>query len=194
MQFVSKDEHRVDTDNKVAVNDNDHQNTDLEANDAKKDEIYEARFICDQEVAKMVEMEVKDSKQVEGNENEDSKIENEVRAASDGRKEESGGVVFASVEGAVNDKDEHVVLDGKGKGAVDECDRDFNAEEGKIEHDGMHSTDVNMQGCSSAVVDSVTGAGFDKAQDVEGKGKRLKRCGSRKRTCAKAIRFLMNGI
>ena len=70
MQFVSKDEHRVDTDNKVAANDNDEQNTDLEANDAKKDEIYEARFVCDQEVAKMVEMEVKDSKQVEGNENE----------------------------------------------------------------------------------------------------------------------------
>ncbi|KAJ0560681.1 hypothetical protein HanRHA438_Chr06g0270171 [Helianthus annuus] len=43
MQFVSKDEHRVDTDNKVAANDNDEQNTDLEANDAKKDEIYEVR-------------------------------------------------------------------------------------------------------------------------------------------------------
>ena len=56
----------------------------------------------------------------------DSKIENEVGAATDGSKEESGGVVFASMEGVVNDKDEHVVLDGKGKGVVDECDRDFN--------------------------------------------------------------------
>ncbi|KAM0036576.1 hypothetical protein Hdeb2414_s0014g00428011 [Helianthus debilis subsp. tardiflorus] len=171
MQFVSKDEHRVDTDNKVDANEKDEQNTDLEANDAKKDEIYEARFVCDQEVAKMVETEVKDSKQVEWGEKEDRKIENEVRAASDGRKKESGGVVFASVEGAVNDKDEHGVLDGKGKGAVDECDHDFNAAEGKIEHDGMHATDVNMQGCSSAGVDLVSGDGFEKAQDVEGKGK-----------------------
>ncbi|KAJ0810297.1 hypothetical protein HanPI659440_Chr01g0025471 [Helianthus annuus] len=171
MQFVSKDEYRVDTDNKVAANDNDHQNTDLEANDAKKDEIYEARFICDQEVPKMVEMEVKDREQVEGNENEDSKIENEVGAATDGSKEESGGVVFASVERAVNDKDEHVVLDGKDKGAVDECDRDFNAEKGNIEHDVLHSTDVNIQKCISAVVDSVVGAAFNKAQDVDAKGK-----------------------
>ena len=56
----------------------------------------------------------------------DSKIENEVGDATDGSKEESGGVVFASVEGDVIDKDEHVVLDGKGKGAVDESDCDFN--------------------------------------------------------------------
>ena len=34
--------------------------------------------------------------------------------------------MFSSVEGSVNDKDEHGVLDGEGKGAVDECDRVFN--------------------------------------------------------------------
>ncbi|KAJ0613325.1 putative Ulp1 protease family catalytic domain, papain-like cysteine peptidase superfamily [Helianthus annuus] len=171
MQFVTRAEHGLDTDNKVAANDNDEQNTNLEANDVKKDEIYEARFVCDQEVAKMVEMEAKDSKHDEWNEKEDPKIENEVRAASDGKKEESGGVVFSSAEGAVDDKDEQGVLDGEGKGAVDETDRVFNAAEGKIEHDGMHATILNMQGCSSAGVDLVSGDGFEKAHVVDGKGK-----------------------
>ena len=70
MQFVTRAEHRVNTDNKVAAKPNDEQNTNLKADDVKKDEIYEARFVCDQEVAKMVEMEVKDSKQDEWNEKE----------------------------------------------------------------------------------------------------------------------------
>ena len=47
----------------------------------------------------------------------------------------------------------------------------YAAAEGKIEHDGMHVSIVNMQGCSSAGVDLVSGDSFEKAQVVDVKGK-----------------------
>ncbi|KAL9992575.1 putative Ulp1 protease family catalytic domain, papain-like cysteine peptidase superfamily [Helianthus debilis subsp. tardiflorus] len=172
-QFVTRAERRVDTENKVAAKPNDEQNTNLKADDVKKDEIYEARCVCDQEMDKMVEMKAKDSKHDEQSGKEDPKIESEVKnAPSDGRKEESGGIVFSAADGAVDDKDEQGVPDGEDNGAVDETDRVLNTAEGKIEHDGMRATILNMQGCSSAVVDSiVSGDGSERAHDVDGKGK-----------------------
>ncbi|KAM0018076.1 putative papain-like cysteine peptidase superfamily [Helianthus debilis subsp. tardiflorus] len=172
-QFVTRAERRVETDNKVAAKPNDEQKTNLKADDVKKDEIYEARFVCDQRMDKMVEMEDKDSKHDEQSGKEDPKMEIEVKnAPSDGRKEESGGMVFSAADGAVDDKDKHGVPDGEDNGAVDETDCVLNSAEGKTEHDGMRATIINMQGCTSAVVDSiVSGDGSERAHDVDAKGK-----------------------
>ncbi|KAJ0797194.1 hypothetical protein HanPI659440_Chr04g0171071 [Helianthus annuus] len=121
-------------------------------------------------------MDVKLTDQVEGNDNEasNSKTEHEVGIATDASKEECGGVALThSVEGDVIDKDEQVVLDGKGKAAVEKCHRDCNASNSKTEHDVVDSTVVNKEECVGVVVGFVEGDAFDKAEEVvmDGKGK-----------------------